>query len=137
MSRIVSGTENFNNGGYLIPTKEVGNDVFDILEEFMERISNHRHDGDDSHEISLNIEKDQEIFTTGINLLWTSVYDGYYRAQLQVPPATTYDNSIRKFFYERSAGVFEEFYPTIERIDNGSYYLYSNDNVSNIKVVTL
>ena len=137
MSRNVVGTETFNGGPILIPTTEVGSDVFDILEEFMERLGAHSHNGDDSVSISLNIQKDSQIFVTGVGLIWNLVSEGLYSASLPVPVATTYDSSIRKFFYEKSAGVFEEFYPTIERIDNNSYTIYSNDNVSSVKVVTL
>ena len=66
----ISGTEGFTGGAYQIPDdRDKGNDVFDTLEAFMERMANHQHTGQDSKTISLNIAKDQTEFLAGVNEL--------------------------------------------------------------------
>lgn len=130
----IAGTEAFTDGPYQKPaTNDKGQTVFDVLEEFMERMANHSHSGADSREISLNIAKDVSSFQSGVNLLWTLVSTDNYRAELTVAGGALYDQTIRKFYL--SDGT--EFYPTVERIDATTYYIYSNDNTLNIKVITL
>ena len=42
----IPGTETYTNGPYQINDPlESGNEVFDLIEEFMERIANHSHTG--------------------------------------------------------------------------------------------
>jgi hypothetical protein len=135
----IVGTELYTNGPYEKPAAgDQGNTVFDILEEYMERMAVHNHDGGDSKEISLNIAKDIDTFVIGVDLVWSSLGNGEYRATIPVPGATTFDASIRKLFYAPTATtVFKEFYPTVEKIDNTSFYVYSNNNQVDLKVVTL
>jgi hypothetical protein len=135
----ITGTEGFTNGPYQKPSSgDQGNTVYDTIEEFMERMANHNHDGGDSKEISLNIAKDIEVFEIGVDLVWENLSNGEYRANLPVPVATTYDASIRKFFLAPTTTTdFKEFYPTVEKISNSNYYVYTNNNQVDLKVVTL
>ena len=138
MPRNIAGTESFTGGPYQLP--ENGDrgeaDVFDILEQALERLANHSHSGVDSNSISLNIEKDIEAFTIGTNLSWVLQTFDTYRAQLDVPAGTTFDTSIRKYFFSDGAD-WVEFYPEVEKIDDNNYYIYANDNTINIRVITL
>jgi hypothetical protein len=135
----ISGTSGFTNGPYEKPAdKEKGNDVFETIEEFMERMATHSHSGADSNEISLNIAKDLEEFINGVSLTWNLLGESMYRASIAVPVATTYDASIRKFLFKDAEHTeWTEFYPTVEKIDDNNFYVYSNDNTMDIKVVTL
>lgn len=136
---IIEGTETFENGAYEIPdSKETGSSVFDKLEEFMERMANHRHQGKDSNEITLNIQKAvQELEAGGVDFTWNLVSAGRYRALIDVAAGSTFDDNVRTYYYKVGAGEPNQFYPTIEKIDNTQYYLYSNDNSINLKVVTI
>lgn len=138
MPQIVSGTESFTGGAYEIPaTNDKGDTVFSLLETVLERLATHSHSGEDSNKISLNIEKDIEDLQAGVGLLWSDLGNENYRATLSVPSGTTYDTSVRKFYLHDGNGNFAEFYPTVEKIDNNQYYLYANEQLSNLRVVTL
>lgn len=140
MAEDITGTEAFTNGAYQKPEdKDRGNDVFSVLEAFMDRMAAHSHTGADSKEISLNIEKNIATFVNGVDHTWASVSDGLYRAQLPVVVGVDYDLTIRKFFYKSGVGAddYVEFFPKVERIDDSNYYIYSNDNALSLKVVTL
>lgn len=139
MPRNIPNTETFTGGPYRLP--EAGDrgqaDVFAILEETLERLATHSHTGQDSNEIALNITKDQSLKTVGVDLFWIDQGNDVYRAEIQVPPSTTYDESLRRFFFEDGPNNFLEFYPEAEKIDDNRYYIYSNDNSINVKVVTI
>ena len=137
MPRDITGTETYTNGPYEIPQdSDVGNTVFQILEEYMERMATHSHSGSDSKKISLNIEKDFQTFTVGVDLFWSDQGNNVYRAQLDTPVAGSVDGNIRRFYFSDGT-TWREFFPTVEKIDNDSYYIYTNDNTINVRVVTL
>jgi hypothetical protein len=137
MARDVVGTEDYTGGPVEIPTNEIGNDVFDILEEFMERLATHQHQGVDSKSISLNIEKDQQTFVRGVDFTWASLGDGNYEAALPVAAGSTFDGNLREYYFIDADGYPKRYYPTIVKVDNSNYKVLSNDNDINIKVITL
>jgi len=148
MAIVIPGTEGYTNGAYEIPSpKEAGNDVFDILEEFMQRIANHSHTGADSKNISLNIEKSVDEFDfTSLSAPYTwNEFDpvnqpSTYRALLPInSKATGVDENVRFYYYRefRASSEPKRFYPTIEKYDNSNYYIYVNDNTIDIRVVTI
>jgi len=144
---IIDGTENFTNGPYEIPdSKETGNSVFDKLEEFMERMATHTHNGSDSNSITLNISKAIQDLENTVDFTWTLVSPGRYRALVDVAVGSTFDDNVRTYYYRVAGGPPQQFYPTIERQSNTQYYLYTNtvripltepqDNV-NLRIVTI
>lgn len=137
----IPGTTGFTNGAYQIPDdRDRGNTVFQTLEDFMNRMATHGHTGADSKTIALNIAKDQTEFLVGVNEVnWTLLTNGLYRGIVAVPAATTYDLSIRKYFTRKRATIdpWVEFYPTVNKINDSSYYMFTNSNDIEIKVVTL
>ena len=150
---VITGTENFTNGPLETPdAKEEGNDVFDKLEEFMERVGAHTHDGTDSTVITLNIEKGvQELAANGNGVIggdftWGPTSPGKFRALVDVAPSSDFDNNERIYFYRIGSGAPKQFYPTVERVSPTQYYVYSNvtevdngvtiDNI-NLKIVTV
>lgn len=138
MPIVIVGTELYSGGGIEKPlNKDQGNDVFSTIEDFMERIATHDHTGQDSKQISLNISKDIELFQVGVNLTWTAQGNDTFQGAIAVPVATTYDASIRKFYFDDGAGNFAEFYPRIEKVDANNYFIYVNDNTLDVRVVTL
>lgn len=145
---IINGTQNFTNGPYEIPdAKETGNSVFDKLEEFMQRMATHTHNGSDSNSITLNIAKAvQELECGGVDFTWTLVEDGKYRALIDVAVGSTFDDNVRTYYYRVNGDPPQQFHPTIERVSNAQYYIYMNvvkvpltklePNV-NLKVITI
>jgi hypothetical protein len=134
MAQDIPGTNILTNGPYQIPSpKEKGNDIADIIEGFFERMANHSHTGADSKSISLNFTKEVQSLLIGTNLSWVAQSNGSYRAQVTLPVVATNDN-MRRFFYE-DGGNYIEFFPTQEPIDATNYYIFSNDNTINVRVV--
>lgn len=133
----IVGTEAYTSGAIQKPVnKDSGNVVFTTIEDFMERLATHSHTGADSKKISLNIEKDNAEFVSGVDFTWTLSSTGRYRAQLPVVVGVDFSTTLRRFFHNDGADWIE-FIPTIEQISESSYYIYTNDNSWNIKVVTI
>lgn len=139
MSRVISGTENYGNGAYIIPTDDdTGNSVFADLEVMFERLATHSHTGADSASISLNFTKIAENYIRGAALTWISIGDGLFRAVVNIDdPTPTYDANLRTLFYRSTATGFlwEVFAPRTEKITDSSYYVYSNDNQIDLRTV--
>jgi len=133
----IAGTENYSGGPYQIndPT-ESGNEVFDLLEEFMQRMATHSHTGQDSAIISLNIEKGVQSLVSGVDFVWDAQGNDIYRATIPVATGGTFDGNVRHYYYLNGTEPVE-FHPTIEKIDANTYYLYANDNTVDLKVITL
>lgn len=133
----IPGTEGFTNGPYEIPDpKEAGNSVFDKLEEFMDRMATHTHSGADSNSITLNISKGVQELVNTIDFVWDLVSADKYRASVPTAVGANFDDNVRTYYY-RDGAEPKEFHPTIEKIDNSNYYIYSNDNTIDLKVVTI
>lgn len=142
MPVIIPGTETFTNGGIERPKSgDKGNeDVFAILETFMERMATHSHSGADSSTINLNFEKETQVFTSLTGLTWTDLGEGTYRTSLALPVGVTktFDQLDRFFYLSRDGGTtYQRFYPNVEKIDDSNYYVFSNDNTIDIKVVLI
>lgn len=138
MSTDITGTETFTNGPYQVPTDtDVGNDVFSLLEEYMERMATHSHGGADSKKITLNIEKDIHNFVRTVDLAWNIEGNDTYKAVFPTAELKDFDDTIRRFYYSTDLTNWIEFYPTIEKIDSTSYHLYANANDIDVRVVTL
>jgi len=139
---IVTGTEGYGGGPYEIPDpKETGNSVFDKLEQAIERLATHTHQGIDSSEITLNIAKGVQELLAGADFVWDQVGTDKYRAAIQTDTGTsagaTFDDNVRTYYYRSGGSEPKQFFPTIEKIDNTNYYIYSNDNTIDLKVITL
>lgn len=140
MPQTIVGTETFTNGAYERPVSgDQGNeDIFAILEAFMDRMAPHTHDGSDSSEINLNVSKEIQILTIGTNLTWLDELNGNYKAVLPVPPPATFDDNQKFFYISRDSGAtYERFYPSLNRLTATTYEVFSNDNTVDLKVVTL
>jgi hypothetical protein len=138
MPENITGTEGFTNGPVLKPSdKDQGpNEVFAILETFMERIATHSHTGADSKEISVNFSKSTQDLAETVDYTWNAQGDHIYRATITIAAPGTEDN-LRSYFYKSPTEVdWVEFQPDVERVDATSYYLFTNDNsIDEIRVV--
>lgn len=137
-------TINFGTGSYQVPdTLDQGNDLFTLLDDMFVRLINHSHTGVDSKSISLNISKDTTDFIKNTHITWNNHLAGaasynMFKATLTMPGGATYEGNIRRYFYQDSVllGAWKEFYPSTEKIDANTYYIFSNDDNINIRVVT-
>ena len=147
MASDIPNTDDLGGGAYQLPDAgDVGVPVFEILEEFMTRMSTHTHVGEDSKNIGININKGLQEFSAPADFVWVDidqnglVGNGTFRATLPTEVGTTYDSHIRKYFFSLAGGDYIEFYPTVRRIDNDTYNLYMGKELAeviDIRVVTI
>jgi hypothetical protein len=123
------------NKYYLPDALDNGVTFAEIIEDFMTRMANHNHSGTDSAPISLNITKLIQEFVSGVNITWSSLGGGVYRSVIPLD-LTSYENNIR-FFYTKVDGEWLAFVPETEKIDASTYYVFSNQPLQDLKVVSM
>lgn len=116
----------------------------EVIEDFMTRMAKHNHDGSDSSEIGLNIQKivkeyvnidvggktsDQEYVT------WTDIGGGMFKAILPLD-STSYDANVRLFFVYKNSKWVSAHLKT-EPINGSTYYVYSNQPLLSLRVVSI
>jgi len=99
-----------------------GVDVFPALEDDIQQLNDHDHNGTNSKKISpKSIEADTaSILAAG----WVDQGNGYYRQTITVPLGYDFDKCTISM--RTSAGEYA--YPRIEKVNSTSYYVYTNDN---------
>lgn len=134
---------------YKIPTQTDNGDQFGlVIEDFMERMANHTHNGDDSPVLNATIEKKTEIFTN-----WSPVSDGYEMTINTASGTSMSSKVIREFYLTNGAddadGWFTNattlirIHPTIvwSQTNVGGAYdkmtIKCNTNTYNLIVVTI
>jgi len=105
--------------GYEKPVNPTTGDVFWLaLERNIQRMNDHSHNGTDGPRIAATTEAVSAAS-------WGSdLGNGKWRQTITLPTGFTFDNA--RIEVRRSTG--EMVYPTIEKIDSTSFYLYTNDD---------
>lgn len=115
--------------GYKKPqTGDRGPIVFPLLEDDIQQLNDHDHDGLNSALISSS-----SVIPVTQNILagaWVSVGNGLYRQAVTIPGATTYDNTFISFLESVTGHLL---YLTVEKISATQYYVYINDNSLSLK----
>jgi len=139
MATEIVGTSTYNNGPYYLPdSKDSGDPLFSVLEDFINRIAIHNHDGDDSKVITAQFEKSYQEFTGGVHYTWTEIAStGRYYCAFTLT-GNEIDTHERQFYTSIDAGVtYEQFFPSWEKVSANQIKLYSIDNnIDKIKVVS-
>lgn len=105
--------------GYEKPTNPTTGDVFWLaLERNIQKLNDHNHDGTTGAPIA--------AVTAAVSAAaWGSdLGNGKWRQTITLPGSRTFDAT--RIEVRRSTG--EMAYPTIEKIDSTSFYLYTNDD---------
>ena len=111
--------------GYKRPQSgDRGNPFFTAMEDNIQRLNDHTHDGTDSAPLPA-----QSIMGISQNILavnWVTYGGptGFYRQQVTVPAGFDFDEVGISFRLSTGAYVF----PTIERVSDTQYLIYTNDN---------
>lgn len=114
--------------GYKKPEdNDKGTVVFPAMEDNIDRLDGHNHDGTNS--AILNINSLTGIIQTLLSASWTLVVSGTYRQQVTMPAGLDYDNVNISFRLNNGDYVF----PTVEKISTTQYYVYTNDNTQTYK----
>jgi hypothetical protein len=110
--------------GYKLPeTGDQGATLFDALEDNITRLNDHNHDGVDSQQLTAQsiVGVAQTITSAG----WSaSGATGHYRQQVTLPAGFDFD--LVQIGFRTTAGA--QIYPTVERISDTQYYVYTIDN---------
>lgn len=106
--------------GFLKPQPgDTGDVFFQAMEQNMQQLNDHTHDGANSALLALS---QQSILSA--NWVAAPIGGGLYRQAITVPVGFQYDTCVVTF--KLSTG--EVLYPSVERINATSYYVYVNDN---------
>lgn len=111
--------------GYQLPeTGDRGGTVFPALEDNIEQINDHDHDGSDS---ALILRKNiVSNFQTALSAgAWSAQGNGLYRQLVTAPAGYFYTTMSLEF---RTSATGDVFYPTVEYVSSTTFYIYVNDN---------
>lgn len=109
--------------GYKLPeTNDRGPTVFPALEDNIQQVNDHNHDGANSAKLSAGSIEGvaQNVLAAG----WVSQPEGLYRQVVTMPGAFDYD----KVSITVRLSTGEYVVPTIEKISTTQFYVYTNDN---------
>ena len=103
-------------------TNDKGPIVFPAMEGNITQLDAHNHDGANSSLLSASsIVADVE---TLLAVNWVSLGNGMYRQLVTVSAGHNFDTVTINFRLPDGSYV----YPTVERVNTTSYYVYTNDN---------
>ncbi len=104
--------------GYKLPANpDTGDQFFPAMEFNIQRLNDHNHDGSNSAPLGT---VPQNILATD----WVAapIGGGLYRQLVTIPDPFTYD--VCTISFKLSSG--EYVYPSVERVTNKTYYVYTN-----------
>ncbi len=109
--------------GFLKPDNgETGSVVFPALNTNTQKLNDHTHNGVNSAKLtSTSVEG---VTQSILSAAWVATTGGYYRQVITVPPNLTYG----KFFVAFQNPSGHQIFPTVEKIDATSFYVYTIDN---------
>lgn len=119
--------------GYILPsTGDSGTALFTALENNITRLNDHTHDGTDSP--PLPAQSIAGVSQTISSASWVaSGAAGHYRQAVTVPSGFDFDEVQISFRVPGSTGAY--IHPTVERISDTQYYVYTTDNTINFTAV--
>ncbi len=102
---------------------DLGSIVFPALEDNIQQLNDHSHDGVDSTKIvSGSLDPTQVSIAAGS---WVLVGNGLYKQTITLPGTLTYDKTS---FTVKLSGTGHLVHPTIEKVSATQYDIYTNDN---------
>lgn len=116
--------------GYLKPqTGDLGPVVFPALQDNIQRLNDHSHDGSNSAQLTRTAVASSTQTLSSAS--WGATSGGNYRQAVTMPAGFDFDTISLEF--RLSTG--ELIHPTVERISDTSFYVYINDNTQNLIVL--
>jgi len=106
-----------------------GATVFTALEDNIQQLNDHTHDGTDSAKLSSSAL--ELVSQTLANTDWVASTNDLYRQLVTLPAALNFDTlSLQCRLSDGSV-----FFPTVEKVSTSQFYLYINDNTQNVTVI--
>lgn len=115
--------------GYQKPESgDVGSLFFPALEDDIQQVNDHDHDGVNSALIPSHSIVSGTV--TALAVDWVATTFGMYRQLITCPTGWTYDDSNKEFRLASGA----TYYPLIEKVSATTFYLYINDNTQSVVI---
>lgn len=106
-------------------TNDKGPVVFPAMEDNIDQINDHNHDGANSSKLLATAI--ESSIQTILSANWVSVGAGQYRQLVTVPAGFDFDTV--QIGFRLPSGHY--LLPTVERVSDTTYYVYTNDNSTN------
>ena len=123
--------------GYAVPEAgdESSTEWQPDLSNNIKRYSDHRHDGVDSAKISF--ASIQKVTSVVYQASWSAYGNGEFKAVVNMPSGYSFDNTNIIFTIVTPGHIGEDtrIFPTIHKITNTSFEIYSNDNTIDVGVM--
>jgi len=120
--------------GYKKPqTGDKGSVFFPALEDNIQRLNDHDHDGTDS--AKLTAASVTSVAQTLLLANWVSVGDGLFRQLVTCPGTLKVDEQGMRFQIASGANSGHFFYPSVEKVSASTFYVYINDSSVDVKVL--
>lgn len=122
--------------GYLKPqTPDNGGDFFPALEQDIQQLNDHTHNG--SNSALLTSQSITPVSQTILTASWSATSGGTYRQLVTTPPAIDFDNYGLAFRIASGANLGFEIHPSVERVTDTTFYVYTNDNTIDVTILYL
>lgn len=122
--------------GYKLPeTGDKGSIWFPALEDDIQQLNDHDHDGVNS--VKLTAQAITGVGQTIVAADWVATSGGTYRQLVTTPASITFDDYARSFVVASGASTGHEINPSIEKVTATTYYVYINDNTVDLDILYL
>lgn len=113
-------------------TGDKGTVFFPALEDNVDRLDSHSHNGTNSPKLSSeNVDAYAQTIGAGS---WASIGTDSYRMLVTMPVTLEFDKCTMLFLINSGAASGQVFYPTVSRQSANTYYIYSCDGSIDVKV---
>lgn len=120
--------------GYKKPqTGDRGSLWFPALEGDIQQLNDHNHDGVNSTKLTLS--SFTGIKDTISHLNWVATAGGTYRQLVTTPANVTFDDYGMVFRITNGADLGYEINPTVQKVNDATFYVYVNDNTIDLSVL--
>lgn len=116
---------------------DTGATFWDQLRNNITQDDAHNHNGINSAILSSIAINPVSDTTSIVAANWIATSGGTYRMIVTTPPSISFDSYGMQFTITNGTDIGTRIYPTITKISNTTYYIYSNDNTINISVLYL
>lgn len=113
-------------------TGDKGSVFWEALEENIQQLNDHTHNGSDSAQLTPAAMAGQ---TQSVAASWTSVGNGLYRQLITMPGTLQFDDVSMRMYITNGDDANYEIYPSILKVTANTFYIYVNDNTLTLKVI--
>lgn len=122
--------ETLSNGYKKPDTGDRGNVFFPALEDNIQRLNDHTHNGSDSNKLTAESFLATVDNTSLVPANWTVQPSGLYRAAVTMPGSLLFDTTTIQLRTNNKA-----LYADIEKVTTNTFYVYVNDSTLTVSVL--